>query len=61
MKKLKKELGDKSNASVKFVRQLLPLSKTGCEVIAIESANSAEKSGKLSGFNSLDKRKVGRV
>lgn len=33
MKKLKKELGDKSNASVKFVRQLLPLSKQTCEVI----------------------------
>lgn len=32
MKKLKKELGDKSNASVKFVRQLLPLSKQTCEV-----------------------------
>lgn len=32
MKKLKKELGDKSNASVKYVRQLLPLSKQTCEV-----------------------------
>lgn len=32
MKKLKKELGDKSNASVKFVRQLLLLSKQTCEV-----------------------------
>lgn len=47
MKKLKKELGDKSSASVKFVRQLLPLSKTTCEVIACESR-----------FNNIDKRRV---
>lgn len=32
MKKLKKELGDRNNPSVKFVRQLLPLSKQTCEV-----------------------------
>lgn len=47
MKKLKKELGDKSSASVKFVRQLLPLSKTTCEVIACESRT-----------NNIDKRRV---
>lgn len=35
-KKLKKELGDKNSASIKFVRQLLPLSKQTCEVIACE-------------------------
>lgn len=59
MKKLKKELGDKTNASVKYVRQLLPLSKITCEVIACESANSTDaKGGKMSGFNSLDKRRV---
>lgn len=32
MKKLKKELGDRTSPSVKFVRQLLPLSKLTCEV-----------------------------
>lgn len=32
MKKLKKELGDRNNPSVRFVRQLLPLSKQTCEV-----------------------------
>lgn len=58
MKKLKKELGDKTNASVKFVRQLLPLSKLTCEVIACESAGclTDTKGNKISGFDSIDKK-----
>lgn len=35
MKKLRKELGDRNNPSVKFVRQLLPLSKQTCEVSSL--------------------------
>ncbi|GAB0086625.1 Mediator of RNA polymerase II transcription subunit 12 [Sergentomyia squamirostris] len=58
MKKLRKELGDKNNASVKFVRQLLPLSKQSCEVISCDSANSLTdtKGNKISGFDSIDKK-----
>lgn len=59
MKKLKKEMGDKTNSSMKFVRQLLPLSKVPCEVIACESANSTDaKGGKCGSFSILDKRRV---
>ena len=36
MKKLRKELSDKSSTSIKLVRQLLPLAKQTCEVIACE-------------------------
>lgn len=32
MKKLKKEIGDKNNSSIKFIRQLLPLYKQTTEV-----------------------------
>lgn len=60
MKKLKKEIGEKSNASVKFVRQLIPLSKQTCEVIACESAGclTDTKGNKISGFDSIDKKPV---
>lgn len=60
MKKLKKELGDKCNSSVRFVRQLLPLSKQTCEVIACESAGclTDTKGNKISGFDSIDKKPV---
>lgn len=62
MKKLKKEIGEKSNASVRFVRQLLPLSKQTCEVIACESAGclTDTKGNKISGFDSIDKKPVCR-
>lgn len=36
MKKLRKELSDRNSTSVKLVRQLLPLAKQTCEVIACE-------------------------
>lgn len=56
MKKLRKELIDKNNASVKFVRQLLPLSKQTCEVIACEpvGCTTDTKGNKISGFDSLE-------
>lgn len=62
MKKLKKELGEKNNSSVRFVRQLLPLSKQTCEVIACESAGclTDTKGNKISGFDSIDKKPVSR-
>lgn len=58
MKALKVKLGDKTNASVKFVRQLLPLSKQTCEVIACESAGclTDTKGNKISGFDSIEKK-----
>lgn len=60
IKKLKKELGDKTNASIKYVRQLLPLSKQITEVIACESAGclTDTKGNKISGFDSIDKKPV---
>ena len=36
VKKLKKEIGDKSNASIKFLRQILPLPKVMREAIVTE-------------------------
>lgn len=58
MKKLKKELGDANNASIKYVRQLLPLSKQTCEVIACEPLGAATdaKGNKITGFDSIDKK-----
>ena len=32
MKKVRKEIGDKNNASIKYIKQLLPLSKQSNEV-----------------------------
>lgn len=44
VKKLRKELADKNSASIKLVRQLLPLAKpacaNSCEVIACEPVGS---------------------
>ena len=34
---MKKEIGDKSNASIKFLRQILPLPKVMREVIVTET------------------------
>lgn len=60
MKKLKKELGDKNNTSVKYIRQLLPLSKQTCEVISCEQAGSLTdtRGNKITGFDSTDKKHV---
>lgn len=62
MKKLKKELGDKTNASIKFLRQFLPLSKQTCEVITCESSCLTDTKGnKIAGFDSIDKKPVSKL
>jgi hypothetical protein len=63
MKKLRKELGDSrfhSNVSVKFVRQLLPLAKQTCEVIACEPVGfvTDNRGNKINDFDSIDKKHV---
>lgn len=57
MKKLRKELGDKNNPSIKYVRQLLPIAKQTCEVIACEPAGSSidAKGNKIS-IDSIEKK-----
>lgn len=54
LKKLKKEIGDKQNASLQHVRQLLPLLRVQTEVIAVESAGSGK--GNKMNFDSVDKK-----
>lgn len=58
MKKLRKELGDKNNSSIKYVRQLLPLAKQTCEVITCETLGGLTdtKGNKIQGFDSIDKK-----
>merc|ERR1712223_1941405 len=58
VKKLKKEIGDKSNASIKFLRQLLPLPKVMREVIVTEAFGTINdgKGNKVKGFNSDKKQ-----
>ncbi|XP_012157623.1 mediator of RNA polymerase II transcription subunit 12 isoform X2 [Ceratitis capitata] len=47
MKKLKKEIGEKNNASIKVIRQLLPLYKQTTEVISCEPAGVDMKGNKI--------------
>ncbi|XP_067647915.1 mediator of RNA polymerase II transcription subunit 12 isoform X2 [Eurosta solidaginis] len=47
MKKLKKEIGEKTNASIKVIRQLLPLYKQTTEVISCEPAGIDMKGNKI--------------
>ncbi|KAH8373428.1 hypothetical protein KR009_006618 [Drosophila setifemur] len=47
MKKLKKEIGEKNNASIRVIRQLLPLYKQPTEVIACEHAGMDTKGNKI--------------
>lgn len=57
MKKLRKELGDKNNPSIKYVRQLLPLAKQTCEVIACEPAGSStDAKGNKINIDSIEKK-----
>ncbi|XP_071609027.1 mediator of RNA polymerase II transcription subunit 12-like protein isoform X7 [Heliangelus exortis] len=58
VKKLKKELGDKRSASIDRVRQLLPLPKQTCDIIACEPMGSLidTKGNKIAGFDSIDKK-----
>lgn len=57
MKKVKKEVGDRQNASLQHVRQLLPLPRVTTEVIAVEPAGclTDSKGNKIS-FDSVDKK-----
>ncbi|XP_017476437.1 PREDICTED: mediator of RNA polymerase II transcription subunit 12 [Rhagoletis zephyria] len=47
MKKLKKEIGEKNNASIRVIRQLLPLYKQTTEVISCEPAGVDMKGNKI--------------
>ena len=58
VKKLKKEIGDKSNASIKFLRQLLPIPKVFREVIVTEPFGTIDdgKGNKVKGSYSDKKQ-----
>ncbi|XP_058826167.1 mediator of RNA polymerase II transcription subunit 12 isoform X2 [Topomyia yanbarensis] len=57
MKKLRKELGERNNSSIKYVRQLLPLAKQTCEVIACEPAGSStDAKGNKINIDSIEKK-----
>ncbi|XP_009072261.1 PREDICTED: mediator of RNA polymerase II transcription subunit 12-like protein [Acanthisitta chloris] len=58
VKKLKKELGDKRSESIDKVRQLLPLPKLTCDIVACEPMGSLidTKGNKIAGFDSIDKK-----
>ncbi|KAJ6669387.1 hypothetical protein lerEdw1_008196, partial [Lerista edwardsae] len=60
VKKLKKELGDKCSESIDKVRQLLPLPKQMCDIIACEPMGSLidTKGNKIAGFDSIDKKQA---
>ncbi|XP_053952876.1 mediator of RNA polymerase II transcription subunit 12 [Anastrepha ludens] len=47
IKKLKKEIGEKNNASIRVIRQLLPLYKRTAEVISCEPAGVDMKGNKI--------------
>ncbi|XP_037934116.1 mediator of RNA polymerase II transcription subunit 12-like [Teleopsis dalmanni] len=47
MKKLKKEIGEQTNSSIKVIRQLLPLYKQTTEVISCEPAGVDTKGNKI--------------
>ena len=53
VKKLKKEIGDKTSPSLKYLRQMLPLPKLMTEVIVTEpfGYETNEKGNKVKGLN----------
>ena len=52
VKTLKKEIGEKNNPSVKYLKQLLPLPKMITEVIVTETYGTmTEKGNKVKGLN----------
>ncbi|KAF7269352.1 mediator complex subunit kohtalo isoform X2 [Rhynchophorus ferrugineus] len=57
MKKIKKEIGERQNASIQHIKQLLPLPRITTEVIAVEPAGclTDSKGNKIS-FDSVDKK-----
>ena len=58
MKKLKKEIGDKSTPSIMYVRQLLQLPKVVQEVITVEPVGSITdtKGNKITDSDGIDKK-----
>ncbi|NWU18109.1 MD12L protein, partial [Cephalopterus ornatus] len=60
VKKLKKELGDKRSESIDKVRQLLPLPRLTCDIVACEPMGSLidTKGNKIAGFDSIDKKQA---
>ncbi|XP_064521712.1 mediator of RNA polymerase II transcription subunit 12-like protein isoform X2 [Pseudopipra pipra] len=58
VKKLKKELGDRRSESIDRVRQLLPLPRLTCDIVACEPTGSLidTKGNKVAGFDSIDKK-----
>ncbi|NWS20748.1 MD12L protein, partial [Pachyramphus minor] len=60
VKKLKKELGDKRSESIDKVRQLLPLPRLTCDIVACEPTGSLidTKGNKITGFDSIDKKQA---
>lgn len=57
MKKLKKEVGEKHNASLQHIRQLLPMLRSVTEVVAVEPIGSlTDSKGNKINFDSIDKK-----
>lgn len=54
LKKLKKEVGERQNASLQHIRQLLPLPRITTEIIAVEPAGS--RKGNKNNVDSVDKK-----
>ncbi|XP_060517503.1 mediator of RNA polymerase II transcription subunit 12 isoform X2 [Cylas formicarius] len=57
MKKIKKEIGERFNASLLHIKQLLPLPRWTTEIIAVEPAGSiTDSKGNKISFDSVDKK-----
>lgn len=56
-KKLKREIGERQSSSLQHIRQLLPLTRVACELIAVEPTGciTDNKGNKIS-FDSIDKK-----
>ncbi|XP_049822887.1 mediator of RNA polymerase II transcription subunit 12 isoform X3 [Aethina tumida] len=59
MKKLKKEVGERHNASLQHIKQLLPLPRVTTEVIAVEPIGSiTDSKGNKISFDNVDKHEL---
>lgn len=58
LKKLKKEVGERQNASLQHIHQLLPIPRLTTEVIAVEAAGSItnSKGNKISFDSTVDNK-----
>lgn len=57
MKKLKKEVGDRQVPSLQHIRQLLPMTRSVTEIIAVEPIGSlTDSKGNKISFDSIDKK-----